>query len=144
MIPQGALKRGPNGYPVAGLQLVVTSLERDKDTTVGSIRACASTFVDHMLRADTHIMLEPMMRVELDVPTQFMGEVLSDLTVKRRARVLEVTAQDNIGRTIVDAQVPFATMLGYSTVIRSTTQGEGSFSMEYEEHSVVDKSMLSL
>ena len=66
----------------------------------------------------------------------FLGTVLSDLTVKRRANIIEVLSSDNndnssIHTSTLIAHVPLATMLGYSTTIRSLTQGEGRFSMEF-------------
>ena len=77
------------------------------------------------------------MQVEIEVPAACTGDILSDLTVKRRARVREISSLDSRGRTLIEAVVPFATMLGYATAVRSMTQGEGAFSLEYAEHAPV-------
>ena len=79
------------------------------------------------------------MSLEIDLPTNFVGDVLSDLTVKKRGFVKEVISNKAGERSNVYGLVPFATMLGYATSIRSMTQGEGFFSLEYSHLEVVDK-----
>jgi elongation factor G len=63
------------------------------------------------------------MALVVEVPTAYVGDLLSDLSMQRRARIGDVDAQEGIGRTVIKAQVPFATMLGYASAIRSMTQG---------------------
>lgn len=136
------------------------SLIKDSDTSVGSIRACASSFSDSLLGGEHHIFLEPTMTVEVDVPTKYVGDVLSDLTVKRRGKITDIAARDETGRSCVTVLVPFAEMLGYATSLRSMTQGvyycielvagyfncwrigEALFSMEFAEYSITDKSIV--
>ena len=151
----GALSRGPRGYPVVGLRVSVVNVQRDADTTPGAVRACCAILIDQVLRSPRkHALLEPLMQVEVEAPAEFVGEVLNDLTVKRRGLVREVfaggaavasaaaqgssssssLAQQPKGSVIL-AQVPLATMLGYASTLRSATRGEGSFSMEFECYS---------
>lgn len=139
-----ALSRGPRGYPVVGVEITARTSERDADTTPGAIRACASMFVSELLRQeDERVLLEPMMSVEVELPEKFVGGVLSDLTVQRRAQIRDIVA--NAGQKhIIQAQVPLASMLGYATTLRSMTQGEGAFSSEYDTHSPVDPSLAKL
>jgi len=140
---KGALSRGPKGFPVVGVKVIVTGVERDTDTTPGAIRACAAVFIDQLMRGEHHALLEPIMDLEIELPVQFVGDVLSDLTVKRRAQVKEVLAagsDEERGGTgtkssTIMAQVPLASMLGYASSIRSLTQGEGSFSLEFCKYS---------
>lgn len=133
-----ALGRGPRGFPVVGVEITVKSVERDSDTTAGAIRACASLFVNDLLtNEEERILLEPMMSVEVELPEKFVGDVLSDLTVSRRAQIRDIDAKVD-QKHIIHAQVPLAAMLGYATTLRSMTQGEGAFSSEYETHSPVD------
>lgn len=120
---KAAAGRGPFGYPVAGLNIRIISVTRDKDTTGGALRACAAGLIDDLLRHGDHVYLEPIMALVVDVPTSYVGDVLSDLSMQRRARIGDVDAHEGIGRTLIKAQVPFATMLGYATIIRSMTQG---------------------
>ena len=139
---QAASLRGPLGYPLVGLRVSIVTAERDQDSSPGSFRACSSALVDTVLRSSSHILLEPIMRVEIDLPTRFVGEILSDLTVKRRGLVKEVNSNNvKVERSTVHGTVPLATMLGYASSVRSMTQGEGTFSLEYSNLSVVDKDL---
>lgn len=139
---QAGLDRGPRGYPVLGLTVIVNEIGKDIDTTPGAIRANASSLLNKMLSGQNQALLEPLMRLELEVPSAYVGDVLSDLTVKRRAHILEIgmMEEDNDNHNpylnnCIIAQVPLANMLGYATIIRSMTQGEGSFSMEFDQFS---------
>ena len=139
---QAGLDRGPRGYPVLGLTVTVNEIGKDIDTTPGAIRANASSLLNKMLSGQNQALLEPLMRLELEVPSAYVGDVLSDLTVKRRAHILEIgmMEEDNDNHNpylnnCIIAQVPLANMLGYATTIRSMTQGEGSFSMEFDQFS---------
>jgi elongation factor G len=136
---ESAFTSGPEGYPILGVHIDVVNVVKDQDTTAGSMRACAALAVRNLLKKkDTYVFLEPHMSLEVDAPTSFVGDILSDLTVKRRGTVKEVVAQEGMDRSLILGSVPFATMLGYATSVRSMTQGEGSFSMEYMEHAPVD------
>jgi elongation factor G len=139
-----ALSRGPRGYPVVGVNITARTVTRDADTTPGAVRACASLFISDLLRnEDERVLLEPMMYVEVELPEKFVGGVLSDLTVQRRAHIRDIIANVD-AKHIIQAQVPLATMLGYATSLRSMTQGEGSFSAEYDTHLPVDPSVAKL
>jgi elongation factor G len=133
---RSALSRGPRGFPVVGLNIQVLSVVRDTDTTPGAIRACVAMFVDKLLRGVSRRVLEPLMTMELELPPQFAGDVLNDLTVRRRAEVGEVNSLD-ANRHTISATVPLATILGYASTLRSMTQGEGSFTVEYCRHSPI-------
>jgi elongation factor G len=132
-----ALNRGPRGFPVVGIEVTATGAVRDNDTSPGAIRACASLFVNDLLTNDNRVLLEPVMSVEVELPEKFVGDVLSDLTVHRRAHIREIVANAD-QKHIIHAQVPLAAMLGYATTLRSMTQGEGAFSSEYETHLPVE------
>jgi elongation factor G len=80
------------------------------------------------------VLLEPIMNVEVTVPDQYMGDVMSDLNTKR-ARVLGMEPQDGV--SLIRAQAPLAEMLRYSTDLRSITQGRGTFSMEFSHYEEV-------
>ncbi len=79
------------------------------------------------------ILLEPIMKVSVTAPESFLGEIIGDLS-SRRGKIENTESKNNI--RVVNAVVPLSTMFGYSTVIRSLTQGRASFTMEpshYEE-----------
>ena len=133
---EASLARGPRGYPVVGLQVTVKSVERDADTTPGAIRACCSIILDSVLRGPGQALLEPVMALEIEAPSRCVGDVLSDLTVKRRAQVKDLyTSEQDSANSLVIAHAPLASLLGYATAIRSMTSGEGSFSMEFADFS---------
>ncbi len=136
---QAALLRGPEGFLIVGLKVVVNSIEKDPDTSPGAVRACAAAMVDNVMRNDGHTLLEPIMSLEVDVPVQFVGDVLSDLGF-RRAQISEVVP--NGYRNTVVGTVPLSTMLGYATIVRSMTQGEGAYSIEYKGYEPVDISLV--
>ena len=80
------------------------------------------------------ILLEPVMKVTITVPEQFMGDVLGDLNTKR-ARVLGM--EQHKGNSILTAEAPLAEMQRYAADLRSMTQGRGYFSMEFERYDPV-------
>ena len=136
---KASFTRGPQGFPVTGFHVAVVGIVRDHDTTSGAMRACVSLFMDSVLRGERKMLLEPMMAVEIELPASYIGDVLSDLTSKRRGQVKEIVTLDGSSLSTVIGEAPLATMLGYATSIRSMTQGEGSFSMEYSVHCPVDQ-----
>ncbi|MCK4554941.1 elongation factor G, partial [Candidatus Parcubacteria bacterium] len=82
------------------------------------------------------IILEPVMKVEVVTPENFMGDVIGDLNSKR-AQIGEMTDRANI--KVIKAKVPLAEMFGYATQLRSMTQGRASYSMEFLHYSEVPK-----
>jgi elongation factor G len=66
---RGSFSRGPQGFPVVGMHIVVVSILKDQDTTPGSIRACISLFMDTLLKSDSKIILEPYMALEVEAPS---------------------------------------------------------------------------
>jgi elongation factor G len=77
------------------------------------------------------ILLEPIMSIEITVPEQYMGDVISELS-SRRANILEMGTRGNI--KVIKGDVPLAEMFGYATVLRSITQGRGTYTMEPLEY----------
>ncbi|KAJ1886642.1 Elongation factor G, mitochondrial, partial [Kickxella alabastrina] len=78
--------------------------------------------------------LEPLMTVEVSAPIEFQGNVLGSLN-KRKGLIIDTETQEDY--CVVLAEVPLNNMFGYSTELRSATQGKGEFSMEYKRHSPV-------
>ena len=143
---EASLHRGPKGYPIVGINIIVKDIYRDHDTTSGAIRACISSFIKELL-TDVHqqLLLEPLMSVEIEVPEIYVGDILSDLTVQRRGQIKEIHAGTIIHKQkhVISAIVPLSSMLGYATTLRSRTHGEGSFASEYHSHAAIDLSVLS-
>ncbi len=139
---RGAVQRGPHGYPLVGVDINVQQVEIDSDTLPGAIQACIASLIDDALRnSGSGLLLEPIMQLEADVPQQYTGDVLSDISVQRVGEIREVVSSSDGARSTIIASVPLASMLGYATAIRSMTKGDCTFSMEYIEHQrVVDLS----
>ena len=94
--------------------------------------AMASAIRDSMKKANA-VILEPVMTVEVEIPSEFQGSVVAGLN--RRMGLIQASDTNEDGSGIrVDAEVPLANMFGYSTEIRSQTQGKGEFTMEYRKH----------
>ena len=85
-----------------------------------------------------HVLLEPIMKVEVTMPEEYMGDIIGDLN-SRRGRI---EGMDDLGGgKIVRAYVPLSEMFGYSTDLRSRTQGRGNYSMFFEKYEPVPKSV---
>eukprot|EP00624_Nannochloropsis_granulata_P006346 evm.model.NODE_4672_length_10586_cov_28.705555.3 len=95
------------------------------------------------MKAARPVVLEPVMKVEVYAPEASFGSVLSDLTVARRGTVRDVDGRGGgeekdtmvmTGKHVIRADVPLVALLGYATALRSITQGEGGFSMEFSHY----------
>ena len=125
---------GPAGYPLVGIAVRISSLTFDAATSLGSIRSGVSSFVESNLQSVDNVVLEPYMSLQVDLPAAYVGDVLSDLTVKRRAIIQDVANVNNGEFSAILGHVPLSTMLGYASSIRSLSQGQGNFTMEYLNH----------
>ena len=95
--------------------------------------AGSKAFRDAMMKCSP-ILLEPLMEVEVVVPEEFMGEVISDIN-KRRGKILSLSSRKKI--KIVKSEVPLAVMFGYATDLRSRTQGRATFTMQFKKYEPV-------
>jgi elongation factor G len=84
------------------------------------------------------VLLEPIMKIEVIIPTDFFGDVIGDLS-SRRGRIEET--EDRLNMKIVHAKVPLSEMFGYATGLRSITEGRGNFSMEFDYYAEVPQSI---
>ena len=84
------------------------------------------------------VLLEPIMKVQVEMPDDYLGTVMGGLTSRRG--VLQGT-ETNTGSVIINAEVPLSEMFGYATALRSSTQGRGSFNMEFSHYAEVPKSI---
>lgn len=123
--------------------------EWDQDSSANSFRVAAALAFKEALKEASPVILEPLMKLEVRAPDRCVGDVLSDLTSQRRALIQEVgaafasTDADSSsaarqGRSVVHANVPLVHMVGYATLLRSKTQGEGSFGIQFLKYVEVD------
>ena len=147
---QGALKRGPLGpHCMANLNCHVTAVDSEVGhagilSLPGALRAAAAHAVTSTLleNKDFCKVLEPTMSLEVTLPNDMVGSVLSDLTGARRGSIGEVMVGESIGgimsKALIRGDVPLVEILGYAKSLRSLTGGEASFSAEYKGHSPCD------
>jgi elongation factor G len=127
------------GYALNNIKVTVfDGAYHDVDSSEMAFKICASICVKEALQKAKPILLEPVMRVEVTVPEQYMGPVNGDL-ISRRGR-LEGTEIAG-GTHIIKAMVPLSEMFGYATELRSRTQGRGSFSMHFGQYEEVPRNL---
>jgi elongation factor G len=117
------------GYPVVDVatELAAAQTKENLGSALGFTVAAAMACKDALAKA-APFLLDPIMRVEVYVPEAFMGEVIGDLSA-RSGKIESV--QHRAGTQMITATVPLAQMFGYSTSLRSATQGRGTFSMHF-------------
>jgi len=117
------------GYPVIDVGVTLSGAEYNQSTSTPlAFEAAAALGFDAACRKAGPVLLEPIMRVDILVPQEFLGEVLGSLS----ARKAEITGIDSKpGVENIHAHVPLAHMFGYSTALRSATQGRATFTMEF-------------
>ena len=132
---QETLKSGVlAGYPVVDVKVHLTfGSYHDVDSNENAFRMAGSMAFKEAMRRAKPVLLEPMMAVEVETPEEFMGNVMGDLS-SRRGIVQGMEDIAGGGGKIVRAEVPLAEMFGYSTSLRSATQGRATYSMEFKHY----------
>ena len=127
------------GYPVIGIKCaIVDGSYHEVDSSEMAFRIAGSMAVKECLKKADSVLMEPMMKVEVVVPEEYMGDVIGDIS-SRRGRVSEMDIRANA--RIVKAFVPLAEMFGYATDLRSKTSGRGSFTMTFDHNEEVPRSV---
>ena len=127
------------GYPMVDVKATLfDGSYHDVDSSEMAFKVAASLALKEAKNKCKPVLLEPIMKVVVDVPEEYMGNVMGDLT-SRRGRPL---GQESIGNTLrILAMVPLSEMFGYATDLRSNTQGRGTFQMEKDHYEEVPKSI---
>ncbi len=130
---QEALEAGVvAGYPVQDIKVTLyDGTYHEVDSSEMAFKIAGSMAIKKAMRAASPILLEPIFKVEVTTPEEYMGDVIGDLN-SRRGQVSGMTDRNNA--KIINAQVPLAQMFGYATDLRSKTQGRASYSMEFEKY----------
>jgi elongation factor G len=133
---QEAMQRGIQaGYPVEDVKVTLyDGSYHDVDSSEMAFKLAGSMGFREGARQANPVILEPQMKVEVEVPEEFMGDVIGDVS-KRRGQVNGM--DDRAGNKVVNAFVPLAEMFGYSTDLRSMTQGRATYSMEFDHYDEV-------
>ncbi|MGB8339090.1 MAG: elongation factor G [Burkholderiales bacterium] len=134
-LPNGVLA----GFPVVDVKVTLfDGSYHDVDSNENAFKMAASmAFKDGMRKANP-VLLEPMMSVEVETPPEFMGNVVGDLSSRRGM----IQGMDDVpGLKVIKAEVPLAQMFGYSTSLRSATQGRATYTMEFKHYTEAPKNV---
>ena len=120
------------GYPMIDVKVeLYDGSYHEVDSSEMAFKIAGSMAIKEGCRKAKPCILEPMMKVEIEIPDEFTGTIIGDIS-RRRGRVEGQEPVGNTGNVIVRATVPLANMFGYATDLRSNTQGRGTFSMEFK------------
>jgi len=127
------------GYPMEDMDITLyDGSYHEVDSNEMAFKLAASMGFKEGCRKAKPVILEPIMKVEVETPEDFMGDVIGDLN-RRRGQINSM--DDRSGNKIVNAFCPLAEMFGYSTDLRSQTQGRASYSMEFDHYDEVPKNV---
>jgi elongation factor G len=127
------------GYPLIDVKAtLVDGSYHDVDSSEMAFKIAGSIAIKNGVTKAAPVLLEPMMKVEVEVPEDFLGDVMGDLN-SRRGQIEGMGTDEGIAK--VSAKVPLAEMFGYATDIRSKTQGRGIFSMEFSNYDEVPRNV---
>jgi elongation factor G len=127
------------GYPVVDVKATLTDGSyHDVDSNENAFKMAAIFAFKDGMRAANPILLEPIMAVEVETPPDFMGNVVGDLSSRRG---IIQGMEDVIGVKVIKAEVPLGEMFGYSTSLRSATQGRATYTMEFKHYAEAPKSV---
>lgn len=134
-LPNGVLA----GFPVVDVKVTLfDGSYHDVDSNENAFKMAASMAFKDGMRKASPVLLEPMMAVEVETPADFMGNVVGDLSSRRGM----IQGMDDMpGLKVIRAEVPLAEMFGYSTSLRSATQGRATYTMEFKQYSEAPKSV---
>lgn len=123
------------GYSLMGVSIQLTSVEtRDKESTEMAFKVASSLAFRDAIKKVRSQLLEPIFKLEIFTPEEFMGSIIGDLN-SRRGKIHSMNPKGN--GQVVQADAPLATLFGYATELRSMSQGRANFSMEFLEYAPV-------
>ena len=133
---QEAMQAGVlGGYPVLGVKVTLyDGSYHEVDSSEMAFKIAGSMAIKEAMAKAAPALLEPMMKVEVIAPEEYMGDVMGDIN-SRRGRVEGMELEN--GAQTINAYVPLAEMFGYATSLRSNTQGRGTYSMEFDHYDIV-------
>lgn len=127
------------GYPVVDIKAkLFDGSYHDVDSSEMAFKIAASLALKNAAEKCDPVLLEPIMKVEVIIPEEYLGDIMGDIT-SRRGRVEGMEARGNA--QVVRAMVPLAEMFGYATSLRSNTQGRGTFTMVFDHYEEVPKNI---
>ena len=137
---QEALESGViAGYPVVDVKVtLVDGSYHEVDSSEAAFKIAGSMAIKDALKKSDPVLLEPIEDVEVETPSQYLGDVMGNLNSRRGAIQ---GMEDRNGTTSIKAKVPLGEMFGYATDLRSQTQGRASYTMQFSDYEPVPKSV---
>ncbi len=127
------------GYPVVDLKAILyDGSYHEVDSSEVAFKIAGSMALQDGVKKGEPVLLEPIMKLEVIVPEEFMGDVMGDINSKR-GQILGMSERGDL--KVVDAMVPLGEMFGYATQLRSMTSGRGFFTMEFDHYEEVPKNI---
>jgi elongation factor G len=132
------------GYPLVDFKATLYDGSfHEVDSSEIAFKIAASTALQEAAKRSKLILLEPIMKIEIIVPEQFMGDAIGDLSSKRgQVEKMEDRGEGAAKAKVINGKVPLAEMFGYATSLRSMTQGRGSFTMEFNHYAPVPQNIV--
>src|SRR5881409_1576316 len=142
-VQKGLIETLPNGvlagFPVVDVKVTLfDGSSHDVDSNENAFKMAASMAFKDGMRKASPVLLEPMMAVEVETPEDFMGNVVGDLS-GRRGMIQGM--EDVVGVKVIKAEVPLSEMFGYSTTLRSLSQGRATYTMEFKHYTEAPKTV---
>ncbi len=129
-------------YPISDVEVTLYDGSfHEVDSSEAAFKIAGSMAFQEGVKRAKPVILEPIMKIQILIPTDFLGEVTGNLNSKR-ARIEEMIDRPNI--KVINAKVPLSEMFGYATEIRSMTQGRGSFTMEFDRYEIAPNNITQL
>ena len=119
------------GYPVIDVQAALLNVQMKETSDEMAFKIATAMAFRNACNKAGPLLLEPIMKAEILVPEEFMGEVISDLNT-RQGKIEQITSNAQV--QILTASVPLSRMFGYSTSLRSASQGRGTFTMQFSHY----------
>jgi len=128
-----------SGYPLAGIKVVIKEVvHREEDSTEMAFKIAATMAYRQACVKAVPVILEPQMKLEVVVPSEYMGSVINDLN-GRRGKISAIEARKDV--QVIDAEAPLSEMFGYATALRSLTQGRAVYTMQFERYEITSKAV---
>ncbi|MEK7604024.1 MAG: elongation factor G [Patescibacteria group bacterium] len=132
------------GFPIVDIKATLyDGSYHEVDSSEIAFKIAASSAMQEAAKRAKPVLLEPIMKMEIIMPDQFMGEVTGDLA-SRRGQILSINDRSPLNLKVVDSRVPLSEMFGYATSLRSLTEGRGTFSMEFDHYEPVPQNITQL
>ena len=129
------------GFPLVDMKVIVyDGSYHDVDSSEVAFKIAASMALQEAVKRAKPVILEPIMKVEVVVPDNFLGAATGDIS-SRRGQILDVSDRGSLGLKVIDSRVPLSEMFGYATSLRSFSEGRGNFNMEFSHYEAVPQNI---